>query len=109
MIDIDNIIKVAKTKESWSANRKYNYGPIAHLEREVFADGADDEHFSMFYSNVRNVTDARSFFAREYGRFDIYVRVDDLFYVMERTFPEIPKNVIWGWIAVSRESYQSLC
>ena len=79
-MDINKIIQDAKTKEKWSANHQFNYGPIEHLEKEIFNDGHDGIHFNLFYKNVSKVADALTFFAYEFRKYDIYVRITDLFY-----------------------------
>ena len=96
-MDINKIIQDAKTKEKWSANHQFNYGPIEHLEKEIFNDGHDGIHFNLFYKNVSKVADALTFFAYEFRKYDIYVRITDLFYVFGRTFPEVNEDTIVKW------------
>lgn len=97
-MDINKIIQDAKAKEKWSANHQFNYGPIEHLEKEIFNDGHDGIHFNLFYKNVSKVTNALTFFAYEFCKFDIYVRVTDLFYVIGRAFPEVNEDQIMRWV-----------
>ena len=103
-MDIKNIIENAKGAENWSANHKFNYGPIKYLEREVktlevFSDSqSGGTRFNIFYKNVSKVTDPKTFLAYELCRFDIYVRVTDIIYVMGRTFPEVNEGQIMDWV-----------
>ena len=106
MDNINQIIKDAKTKEMWSANHQFNYGGIKHLEKEIFNDGHDGIHFNLFYKNVSKVADAMTFFAYEFSKFDIYVRITDLFYIIGRTFPEVNEDQIVKWVELFKRPEQ---
>lgn len=108
MKEISVIIEECKTKEEWSRDGKYNYGPIEHLAKSIFSDGTDEAHFKLYYDNLRNVTDAETFFVDEFRRFDIYVDCDQLLYVMSKAFPEVEKATIFGWIKEHEQSHHVL-
>ena len=112
-MDINKIIQESKKYANWSANGKYNYGPIHHFSRMVFKDYHEGREsivqcFKTFYANIRQVTDAETFFVSEFLRFDIYVRCSDLVYVMRQAFPEIPESKVWEWIEEHKDYHHVL-
>lgn len=108
MLDINQIVADAKTKEGWSGNGKYNYAPIKHLAKSIFNDGHDGIHFNLFYTNVSKVTDWETYLAYEFNRFDIRVPITDLFYLMGRTFPSINEDEIVKWVEENKSSQQMI-
>ena len=102
---IQQIIKQAKAKESWSVNGKYNYAPIYYLEEQVFKKGTTRTQFNRFYRNVRNVTDAKTYFVFMFKNFDIYVWCSSLVYGMKQTFPEVSISTIKEWVYECAEEH----
>ena len=96
---LERIINEAKTKECWSVSGKFNYGPIKSFELGIFFNGFSKYKMDVYYKNLRKVTDAKTYFAYEFLRFDIYVNCGHLFYLMGRAFPEIEKETIFEWIS----------
>lgn len=105
---IKKIVKDALVKECWSANGKYNYAPIKHLKTEVFKDGYKRRQFNRFYRNLHKVTDARTYFAYLFRRFDIYVWCGDILYCMNQSFPDVSDDTVKDWILEDKREYQVL-
>ena len=106
---LEKIIDTAKQQESWSANKKYNYGPIEYLKKEVLKNGWTIEKQDLFYRLVHHVTDAKTYFVSIFNRFDIYVYREQIIYHMNMTFPEIEEQTIYQWINETKEDYHVIC
>ena len=106
---LKKIIDTARQQESWSVSKKYNYGPIKYLEREVFKNGWTKEKQDLFYRFVHRVTDAKTYFVNIFICFDIYVYCGQIIYEMGRTFPEIAEETIYQWINETKEDHHVIC
>ncbi len=106
---IEQIVKQAKTKESWSVNHRYNYAPIDYLAKEIFRGGTKRKQFNRYYRNLHKVTDAKTFFAYLFSRFDIYVWSASLVWAMSQAFPEVSKETIKEWILENKEEHHIIC
>lgn len=98
-----SIIETAKTKESWSANRKFNYGPIKYLYEQVVEKcaptlSAVTEAIAEFEKHVHRVTDAETYFVWQHCKYDIYVRSNELIVSMRDAFPDVPFLTVVEWI-----------
>lgn len=105
----EQIVRLAKTKESWSANHKYNYAPIDYLAEEVFKAGTKRIQFNRFYRNLHKVTDAKTYFAYMFKAFDIYVWSGSLVWGMSQAFPDVSKDTIRDWILENKEEHHIIC
>ena len=105
-MDIKKIIADAKTKVGFYVNGKYNYAPIKSLNNQIFKNGdVSRKNFARYYKALPMVTDAKTFFVYEFSRFDIYVSVSSLVYVMGKAFPEISKDTVLKWINEKKEDH----
>ena len=102
-MELEKIIEVAKTKECWSRNREYNYGPIEYFRDKIVSSYILKENFSAetfenlletYEKNVHLVTDWKTLLAHEYIKFDVRVNVTQLICTMSRTFPEVDQRRI---------------
>lgn len=108
MEDIREIIQQARTKENWSANKRYNYGPIDYLSQKVMSCSNEigvGKTLSLFYKHVKDVTDAKTFFAYVFKDFDIYVNHSDVVYPVKNAFPDIEIRTIHEWIDEFRQPH----
>lgn len=104
MATLEEIIEVAKTKESWCIGHKFNYGPIDYLYKQVVDNNANSKFgdymksLEVFEQNVHRVTDAETYFAWEHCKYDLVVRSDYLILDMRRAFPEVPFLTVCEWL-----------
>lgn len=103
MVTIEEIIATAKTKESWSVNHKFNYGPIDYLYEHVVqkcASGLDaiTKAITEFEQHVHRVTDAETYFVWQHRKYDLIVRSNELVIAMRDAFPAVPFMTVCQWI-----------
>ncbi len=107
---IQQIADVAKNLVSMSVNGKYNYAPIDYYKKMVFGSGDfSKRNFSYYYRYAHKITDAKTFFVREFINFDLLVYCSTLKYVMNRAFPEITDEILKTWILEHKEEHHILC
>ncbi len=110
MASIEEIIATAKTKEKWSANHKFNYGPIDYLNDELVNKPkglkATIEGLEEFKANVHRVTDAETYFVWQHCKYDIEVDADMLVVEMRMAFPDVPFKTVCKWINKYEEPHQ---
>ena len=112
MDNLNEIIAVAKTKEDWSVNHKWNYGPIEYLKEHIVSNDANtkfadfEKSYDKFWDNVHRVTDAETYFVYEHKSFDIYVDERRMVCIMRRTFPGVSINQVLKWLRKHTESHQ---
>lgn len=109
-MELDKIIEMAKKQEKWSANHKWNFGPIEYLKSHVI-DGTKtfkrfSETYDLFVQNVHHVTDAETFFVYKHCDYDIYVDADFMVCIMRKAFPEISFETICEWLKKHEEPHQ---
>lgn len=103
------IITEALTKECWSANQKYNYGPIKFLRDKVlYAYGDYKKNFENYEKNIHRVTDAKTFFIYQLCSYDCIVDCTQLVCDMRRTFPKTSFEQVMMWIYEESESHHVL-
>lgn len=106
-MDLEKIIETAKQQESWSANHKWNYGPIDYLEKHVvYAFESIEVGLAVFMNNVHRVTDAETYFVYEHKGFDIYVDADLMVCKMRRAFPDVSFKQVVEWLNKHEEPHQ---
>lgn len=99
------MILIAREKENWSRNHKYNYGPIDSLSRNWFAGGWTRYKHDTFRKVVRLVTDAKTYFIYLLKAYDIYVRCGEIIWEMQQAFPEVSKFTIYQWLKENKEDH----
>ena len=110
MSELKNIITAAKSCECWSQNRKYNYGPLDFLQRNVlYAEGDFKRNLRLYRKLIRFVTDAHTWFIYCYIGYDYHVDCEMLICEVQRVYPEISRQAIWQWIKEEKADYQTLC
>lgn len=108
MKPIERIIREAKTKESWSRDRKYNYGPIEYLHRNLVSHINElgiTKYLNLLYSNYKEVTDYETFLASEFKKSDIFVDINSIIISVQRAFPDVQENTIIKWMNEHREEH----
>lgn len=103
MATIEEIIATAKTKESWTINHAWNYGPIKYLYEQVVEKcaptlSAVTEAIAEFEKHVHRVADAETYFVWQHCKYDIYVRSNELIVAMRDAFPDVPFLTVCKWI-----------
>lgn len=112
MATLEEIIEVAKTKEKWTINHAWNYGPIKYLYEQVVDNHADSKFenymksLDVFEQNVHNVTDAETYFVYEHSKYDIYVDADYMVCIMRRTFPDVSFKTVCEWLRKHEAPHQ---
>ena len=97
------IIEEAKTKESWSANHKFNYGPIKYLYEQVVEKCAPkldvvEKAIAEFEKHVHRVTDAETYFVWQHCKYDLIVNSNYLILDIRHAFPEVPFLTVCEWL-----------
>ena len=97
-----HIISVAKTKESWSVNHKWNYGPIEYLHDILLQDATTikkaEQKWRTFNKNVHRVTDVETFFAWKFKNYDLVVDCGQLYFEVTEAFPGISREQFTKWV-----------
>ena len=110
MATLEEIIEVAKTKESYNVTHEWNYGPIDYLHDELVNKAvglnATIDGLKVFKANVHKVTDAETYFVWEHRGFDIIVDADYMVVAMRQAFPGVPFTTVCEWLRKHEEPHQ---
>ena len=107
---MEDIIKKAKTKESWSVDGRYNYAPIDFLYYKVAQNGGQftNSGYMTFIENVHKVTDPKTYLVWLYKNYDIFVDCTSMVLEMRSAFPKVPFEQVMAWIEEEREPHHLL-
>ena len=88
--ELAGIISQAKQAEKWSANGKYNYGPIESLRAAAYKHTTTAEEYTKFFDeHLNEVTNAETYCVWLLRAYDIIVDETQVFCDLRRAFPAI--------------------
>lgn len=88
--ELADIISEAKKAEKWSANGKYNYGPIESLRAAAYKHTTTAEEYTKFFDeHLAEVTNAETYCVWLLRAYDITVDETQVFCDLRRAFPAI--------------------
>lgn len=88
--ELADIISQAKQAEKWSANGKYNYGPIESLRAAAYKHTTTAEEYTKFFDeHLNEVTNAETYCVWLLRAYDITVDETQVFCDLRRAFPAI--------------------
>lgn len=87
---LTDIISEAKQAEKWSANGKYNYGPIESLRAAAYKHTTTaEQHQQFFNDHLAEVTNAETYCVWLLRGYDINVDETQVYCDLRRAFPAI--------------------
>lgn len=107
-----DIIREARKAEKWSANGKWNYGPIDYLKAHVVVNTETtkwkdyDESLELFADNLHRVTDPETYCVSLIKDYDIFVDEDYIVCAMRRAFPAVGFREVCKMIADNLGDHQ---
>ena len=88
--ELAEIICQAKQAEKWSANGKYNYGPIESLRAAAYKYTTTAEEYTKFFDeHLNEVTDAETYCVWLLRSYDVFVDDTQVYCDLRRAFPAI--------------------
>jgi hypothetical protein len=107
-----DIISEARKAEKWSANGKWNYGPIDYLKAHVVVNTETtkwkdyDESLELFADNLHRVTDPETYCVSLIKDYDIFVDENYIVCAMRRAFPAVGFREVCKMIADNLGDHQ---
>ena len=88
--ELADIISQAKQAEKWSANGKYNYGPIESLRAAAYKYTTTAEEYTKFFDeHLNEVTNAETYCVWLLRSYDVFVDNTQVYCDLRRAFPAI--------------------